>query len=1086
MNDGTTVIRGATVEIDVGGTKVGALRDATVRISTDKLPKAPRTPAEYGWEHSDPGLLSWKVNAEWLRLYHYATDTESAKRDPGQEALRRSQITRTTVKVTITYPDGIKKYGYATIVGYESGKAYDDLVKGNFTLRGAGVLSEEEIPASMPPPDSSPGPTQPGIDPTSGGRYVNVRAYGAEGNGISDDTEAITNAIEEARRQQLGVYFPGGDYFVTGSLPLYSDMAWVGDGMAYQQTYFLELESINAISGGEAELYVNDPENRVTHRMMQGDPIKVLSCDKEGNNGIHAVKGVDPENSMVRIENPSAVDETFATDDDFQPKSDDPQTRIAYPMGGSIIRMQNIADGSVHTGDRFIDERGLRHVKLRDIGFVGPGINEVYGGGIRFRRERTGRAITGFDFEEVSMEHIAMDAIRFDQLIHSTLSHLLIKRCVGDGILFEGASGIGGATTSVHIEAPYIQNVRRGIASYISAYCSVSNPVIEGTSIGYYFERAIGLTLNSPGSETIKFDEAGSGFGETLRLIDCYGTTINSPTVYYNTEPGAWSKCAILAADPNRRVEAQAGVITGGHIHISAGEKIRAVATRWDGPTNRGRVYLDVRKDAGYIPPDGSTSSTWIGNSYWHDGILSVGTGFERDELFNERYDVTSIEKFGYNSDDPDHSAPRPPGPQDDSARGVSFGDVWENTMLGGDDYEGFWTCIDATEGAARWVPAQALFEVNFDGRQQNPLPKAPVARDTDAYLLRMGRNYGTDVATDQVYRVLETKTNADGDLIAWLDIQEWLPVRYIATTNWNPHTSHADGSHVSPTSGSWVIQDQSLYEHSDGRTYLRTQYGVPSFLAHDETTWDETIRKAENFDGEQIVVEFDTLGIEHTVEPTYVSEDEASTSLYTYTPVEAFFEIGMQLEVRRTMLEAMEGTRTIEEMGFALSEVSSGGLPCVRVRFSGSLIEDNIDRSVDYGIYTHPHTKAPVTTELSIAGLDAPLIFDPAEAINVEGGRRFEVEFPDGQATKTVPLDAARNYVFRPHIEGSFTQVRLVDADHRTVTFERDDAIGTETATVEAQRKKQPGIEFVFDKNREMEIQTEVTDDTDAITITW
>jgi hypothetical protein len=158
-----------------------------------------------------------------------------------------------------------------------------------------------------------------------------------------------------------------------------------------------------------------------------------------------------------------------------------------------------------------------------------------------------------------------------------------------------------------------------------------------------------------------------------------------------------------------------------------------------------------------------------------------------------------------------------------------------------------------------------------------------------------------------------------------------------------------------------------------------------------------------------------------------------------------------------------------------------------LRARCSGATsLDSDIERSIDYGIYTHPETKAPVTSELSMRGVDAPLVFDPPEAVTVEGGRRFEVEFADGEATKTVPLDAAHNYIFEPRIEGSFTQVRLVDADYRTVRFERDDATGDETAIVKARRKKEPGFEFVYDKNREMEIQTEVTDDTDAITITW
>lgn len=46
---------------------------------------------------------------------------------------------------------------------------------------------------------------------------INVQAYGAVGNGITDDTSAIQNAIFAAYAAKTGVYFPGGDY-LTDSL----------------------------------------------------------------------------------------------------------------------------------------------------------------------------------------------------------------------------------------------------------------------------------------------------------------------------------------------------------------------------------------------------------------------------------------------------------------------------------------------------------------------------------------------------------------------------------------------------------------------------------------------------------------------------------------------------------------------------------------------------------------------------------------------------------------------------------------------------------------------------------------------------
>jgi Pectate lyase superfamily protein len=63
-----------------------------------------------------------------------------------------------------------------------------------------------------------------------GGGFVNVRAYGAVGDGVADDTVAIRNAVAAAvvPAGRNAVYFPAGTYLVTGSIEIDYGLSLVG------------------------------------------------------------------------------------------------------------------------------------------------------------------------------------------------------------------------------------------------------------------------------------------------------------------------------------------------------------------------------------------------------------------------------------------------------------------------------------------------------------------------------------------------------------------------------------------------------------------------------------------------------------------------------------------------------------------------------------------------------------------------------------------------------------------------------------------------------------------------------------------
>lgn len=69
-------------------------------------------------------------------------------------------------------------------------------------------------------------------------KYINVKKYGAKGDGVTDDTTAIKNAITDATSTKIPLYFPTGTYLITDNIviPDSGTTNVIGDG---KETTFL-------------------------------------------------------------------------------------------------------------------------------------------------------------------------------------------------------------------------------------------------------------------------------------------------------------------------------------------------------------------------------------------------------------------------------------------------------------------------------------------------------------------------------------------------------------------------------------------------------------------------------------------------------------------------------------------------------------------------------------------------------------------------------------------------------------------------------------------------------------------------------
>lgn len=67
-------------------------------------------------------------------------------------------------------------------------------------------------------------------------RYVNVLDYGATGNGTTDDSTSINNAINAAQTASLDVFFPVGTYKCNITVPSFKSVRLFGPANAYEYT----------------------------------------------------------------------------------------------------------------------------------------------------------------------------------------------------------------------------------------------------------------------------------------------------------------------------------------------------------------------------------------------------------------------------------------------------------------------------------------------------------------------------------------------------------------------------------------------------------------------------------------------------------------------------------------------------------------------------------------------------------------------------------------------------------------------------------------------------------------------------------
>ena len=372
-----------------------------------------------------------------------------------------------------------------------------------------------------------------------GMNIVNVRDYGAEGDGSTDDTEAIIAAIAAVTTGGV-LYFPSGTYRVS-RIALKSDMTVMGDGWSSviklldhaDPTQTVTLNNCLNIVGRAANDAAGTPE-------VRAENITIQSIKLDGNRANNSSTGVAADNRLNGI---------------FMQYADNITVRDVWLYnngyhGTIFTHASNIVfDNCKSTDNGFRPIHGhtdIDNVRIADCYCDNNGLGNEGGSGNLYDAIYlfgvTGAVISGNTIKANCVACIAIDGKSSEgdatdgvSIVGNTCESYLDNGSIimpeekVDGVhpAYQGSRGIAigmAYTHNVTVTGNTIRNAYEGIGimDYASG-CTVSGNTIEGCYYGIHISRVsksliIGNLIRSSSYQAIRLDGSNE--------ISCIGNTV--------------------------------------------------------------------------------------------------------------------------------------------------------------------------------------------------------------------------------------------------------------------------------------------------------------------------------------------------------------------------------------------------------------------------------------------------------------------------------------------------------------------------------------------------------------------------------
>lgn len=385
------------------------------------------------------------------------------------------------------------------------------------------------------------------------GPWVDVRVYGAVGDGSTDDTTAIRNAIVAARLINGAIYFPYGDsgeYLITGSLVLVSDSLAPVDMVGATTSWFgqanikikANMNDIMIAVYGTDPTYAKCPliKNLAFENLNTGTSNSVIRCDWSVGLRLNNVWIRTAYKAISALGNGEVISSVFR---DVCIDRDSGWAEAGYDFTGGAINNINIIGGRIYYCKYALDISGgttlnvfgtnieFCQVVFRHQGLSSALFNAVHmeNNNVILTNATTVPIDTGSNWSDNASEGIAI------------LGSMTFKNCIG----WNGASYLKSNMFVIKSQAGFSYRLIIDGCSFTGATALVTNSfepedvVAPPAGTQIFSKGTTGLTITKPPTDqysnsVISYGESNARLAvqrlEVDMIVRTIGTLADGPT----------------------------------------------------------------------------------------------------------------------------------------------------------------------------------------------------------------------------------------------------------------------------------------------------------------------------------------------------------------------------------------------------------------------------------------------------------------------------------------------------------------------------------------------------------------------------